>query len=173
MTSLSDPSAPARPFDVHGGPERPQKTYPEVPAALALPLLALPPLACAGAAIAIRRRERMLANPSAVRARDAARRTREQMRDGDPADALANYVAAKVHRPDGTITRRELARCIADAGGSDALVAEVDAVAEAGERARFAPQSAADRDAVRGRADAALRQLESLKWRVAPKGGAE
>lgn len=144
-----------------------------VPAAVAIPLLALPPLACAGAAIAIRRRERMLANPNAVRARDAARRAREQMRDGDAAQALSNYIAAKVHRPDGTMTRRELSRCIADAGGSDALVAEVDEVAEAGERARFAPQSAADRDAARERADAAIRKLESLNWLTAPKGGAQ
>ena len=147
-----------------------------VPAAIAIPLLALPPLACAGAALAIRRRERLLANPNAVRARDAARRAREQLRSGDAAEALANFVAAQVHRPDGTMTRRELLRCIADAGGSGALVAEVDAVLEAGERARFAPQSVADRDAARGRADEALRQLESLKWRVAPapstKGGA-
>lgn len=36
MTSLSDPSASARPYDVHGGPERPRKNYPEVPAATAL-----------------------------------------------------------------------------------------------------------------------------------------
>ena len=144
-----------------------------VPAAVAIPLLALPPLACAGAAIAIRRRERMLANPSAARARDAARRAREQLRAGEAADAIANYIAAKVHRPDGTMTRRELSRCIREAGGSDALAAEVDAVAEAGERSRFAPQSAADRDAARARADAALTQLESLRWSISMKGGAQ
>jgi len=144
-----------------------------VPAALAIPLLALPPLACAGAAIAIRRRERRLANPDAVRARDAVRRAREQIRAGDAADALANCIAAKVHRPDGTMTRLEISRCVADAGGDDELVAAVDAILGARERARFAPQSEADRDAARGRADAVLRQLESLKWRIAPKGGAQ
>ena len=144
-----------------------------MPAMLAIPLLALPPLVCAGAAIAIRRRERLLANPNAVRARDAARRARAQMRDGDAAEALANCVAAKMHRPDGTMTRREISRCIADAGGGPELVAAVDAILEAGERARFAPQSEADRDAARGRADAALTQLESLKWRIVPTGGSQ
>ncbi len=144
-----------------------------MPAAVAIPLLALPPLACAGAAIAIRRRERMLANPNAVRARDAARQARERLRDGNAAQALSNYIAAKVHRPDGTIARREISRWIGEAGGSDTLVAEVDALVEAGERARFAPQSPSDRDAARGRADAALRQLESLNWRIAPRGDAQ
>ena len=144
-----------------------------VPASVAVPLLALPPLACAGAAIAVRRRERLLANPNAVRARDAARRAREQMRDGDPAQSLANYIAAKVHRPDGTMTRRELSGCIAEAGGGQELLREVEDIVDAGDRARFAPQSAADRDATRARADAALTRLESLKWRSAPRGGAQ
>ena len=144
-----------------------------VPAAVAIPLLALPPLVCAGAALAIRRRERMLANPSAARARDAARRAREQVRSGDPAGALSNYIAAKIHRPDGTMTRRELSRCIADAGGSSALVSEVDSIMAAAERARFAPQSDADRDAARGRAEAALGQLESLTWRIVREGGVQ
>jgi hypothetical protein len=71
------------------------------------------------------------------------------------------------------MTRLEISRCVADAGGGDELVAAVDAILGAGERARFAPQSEADRDAARGRADAVLRQLESLKWRIAPKGGAQ
>lgn len=143
-----------------------------VPAAIAIPLLALPPLVCAGAAVAVRRRERMLANPSAVRARDAARRAREEMRGGDAAAALSNYIAAKVHRPDGTLTGREISRCIADSGGSAELVAAVDAIIAAGERARFAPQSDADRDTMRERASHALMQLESLKWRPAGEGGA-
>ena len=143
-----------------------------VPAAIAIPLLALPPLVCAGAAVAVRRRERMLANPSAVRARDAARRAREEMRGGDAAAALSNYIAAKVHRPDGTLTGREISSCIADSGGSAELVAAVDAIIAAGERARFAPQSDADRDTMRERASHALMQLESLKWRPAGEGGA-
>jgi hypothetical protein len=142
-----------------------------VSVAVAIPIVALPPIACAGLALAIRRRERMLANPGALRARDAARRAREALGRGDASDAIANYIAAKVHRPDGTMTRREISRAIEHAGGPEALVASVDSIMIAGERGRFAPQSEADRDAATADADAALRQLEALTWRSAREGG--
>jgi len=142
-----------------------------VPAAVAIPLIALPPIACASIALALRRRERMRANPGALRAREAARCAREALRHGDAADAIANYVAAQVHRPDGTMTRREISGAIAQAGGSDTLVSEVDAIMSAGERGRFAPRSDADRNAARTDAESALRQLESLSWRAAREGG--
>jgi hypothetical protein len=143
-----------------------------VSAAVAIPLIALPPIACAGLALAIRRRERMLANPGASRAREAARRAREALRRSDASDAIANYIAAKVHRPDGTMTRREISRAIEQAGGGEALVESVDSIMRAGERGRFAPQSDADRDAARADAESALRQLDALSWRPAREGGA-
>jgi hypothetical protein len=142
-----------------------------VSAAVAIPLIALPPIACAGLALAIRRRERMLANPGALRARDAARRAREALRRGDPSDAIANYIAAKVHRPDGTMTRREISRAIEQAGGGEALAESVDSIMRAGERGRFAPQSDADRNAARTDAESALRELEALSWRPTREGG--
>jgi hypothetical protein len=142
-----------------------------VPAAVAIPLIALPPLACAGLALAMRRRERMLANPGAVRARDAARRAREALARGDASEAIANYIAAKVYRPDGTMTRREISRAIEQAGGGEALVALVDSIMSAGERGRFAPHREAAKDAARTSADSALRELEALTWRPSREGG--
>lgn len=142
-----------------------------MPGSIAIPLLAIPPLACAGVAVAMRRRERVRSNPNAARARDALRRARDQARTGDAAEAIANYVAAKVHRPDGTMTRKEIARRIAEAGGGTDLCDSVEGILAAGERARFAPQSDADRDAARARAESALQQLEALKWRSTPEGG--
>lgn len=143
-----------------------------VPAALAIPMLAIPPMVCAGAAIAVRRRQRLRANPGAVRARDAGRIARERLVDGDAADALASYIAAKVHRPDGTMTRREILRCVEEAGADADLIAAVDAIMVAGERARFAPQSHEGRSALRDSARTALQRLEALGWRVAREGGA-
>lgn len=143
-----------------------------VPASIAIPLLLLPPAVCAGIALAIRRRESRAANPLAARARDAMRRAREQLREGDAADALSNFVASKLHRPDGTLTRRELGQRIRDAGGDESLVSGVDSIVALGERARFAPQSAADRDAARSSAESALRSLDALAWRPSREGGA-
>jgi hypothetical protein len=142
-----------------------------VPAAVAISLVAIPPIACAGLALAIRRRARMRAHPGALRARHAGRCAREALRGGAAADAVANYIAAKLHRPDGTMTRRETCRAIERAGGRDSLVSAVDSILGAGERDRFAPRTDADRDAARVDAESALRDLEALSWQVTREGG--
>lgn len=143
-----------------------------MPAALAIPLLAIPPLACACIAVAARRRERLRANPNEVRARDAARQARDRIRAGDAAGALSGFIAAKVHRPDGTMTPRELERCIVDAGGSTDLVTTVREILAAAERARYASGSDTDRNAASDRAAAALGALDALLWRAPREGGA-
>jgi hypothetical protein len=143
-----------------------------VSAAIAIPALLLPPIACACIAVTLRRSRDRAANPLAARAHDAMGRAREQLRDGDAAAALSNFVAAKLHRPDGTLTRRELGECIRDAGGDQALVSEVDSIVAIGERARFAPRSDADRDAARSAAESALLSLDALSWRPSRERGA-
>jgi len=139
--------------------------------------LLVPPVACAALLLARRRQDRLLGDRGLAQEQNARQRATARARTGAGAEAVQSYIADRLHRPSGTVTRAEASRCLRAAGADDALQQQVEEILSRAERARFAAPgtapSASPDDAAR--AVSCIASLDRLNWRAARAGmgGAE
>lgn len=110
--------------------------------------VALPPLACATAAVVLLVRRRQAADPARRRAARAERVALEALGRAPTAEtvlaALTGYVADRCGLADGARTRADAVRALRDGGAPDELVAKADALLARCERERYAPSASGD-----------------------------
>jgi len=147
-------------------------SWPRVGAALIIP-----PLACATVLLMRRRRDRRLGDRGWAQEQGARQRATARARTGAGAEAVQSYIADRLHRPSGTVTRAEASRCLRAAGADDALQQHVEEILSRAERARFAAPGAAPTATTddAARAVSCIASLDRLNWRAARAGtgGAE
>jgi len=135
----------------------------------------LPPLAFAGAAVLLQRRERLRADPRRVRFLQAGKEVRRRLGevsalngaafyDGLSA-ALCDYLGAKLDLPPGAVEARRVAQRLSGCNGLGAVSSDVDGLFELIERVRYAPAGAAqgERERALGMATAIVDRLEREK----------
>lgn len=139
--------------------------------------IVVPPLACAAVVLLRRRQDRRLGDRGWAQERGARQRAAARARTspGSGAEAVQGYIADRLHRPSGTVTRAEASRCLRTAGADAALEQQVEELLSRAERARFAAPGSArpatDEDAAR--AIACIAALDRLDWRAARRGNGE
>jgi hypothetical protein len=136
--------------------------------------LFLPPLACATVLLMRRRQDRLLTDRGLVQERGARQRATARARAGAGAEAVQSYIADRLHRPSGTVTRAEAVRCLRVAGADDVLQQQVEGILARAERARYSSSGTAATTVADDAAQAVscIALLERLNWRAA-RAGAE
>ena len=131
--------------------------------------LIIPPLACATVLLMRRRQDRLLGDHGLAQERGARQRANVRARAGSSAEAVQSYIADRLRRPSGTVTRVEASHSLRAAGADDVLQRQVEDILGRAERARFAapgttPTAASD-DAAQ--ALSCIAALDRLNWRAA------
>jgi hypothetical protein len=130
-----------------------------------------PPVLCAGVLFAKRRREKLAGDESGRRIRGARRGARERLATGDPAAALAGFIADHANRPHGTLTRDEVREILRHAGAPSELLNQVDRTLAQAERSRFmAPGGVASESLNASEVEKMLDALGRLSWSASRKG---
>lgn len=132
----------------------------------------LPPLACAAVLVARRRQDRLLTDRGLVQERGARQRATARARAGAGAEAVQNYIADRLHRPSGTVTRAEAVRCLRVAGADDVLQRQVEGILARAEKARYSASGTAGVPVTDDAAQAVscIALLDRLNWRAARAG---
>lgn len=128
-------------------------------------ILLAPPIACAAVMMLKRRKDRLGADPMLARANSARSRALERVAQGDGAGAISGYIADKVGRPSGTVTRDEAREMLACAGASSDLAHLAERILSHAERSRFSAGGGNESQA--GQAQSArdcIGELERLNW---------
>ncbi len=140
--------------------------------AVATGALIVPPLLCGGVLLARRRARRFAGDAGAARESAASATASQRLARGECALAIAGYIADRMRLPGLSLTRREAATALQQAGACDDLREEIDSLLVAAERARFdtagptvsaKATTASERDEARN----CIRALERLEWRSA------
>ena len=132
-------------------------------------VLFVPPLACAGLLLLRRRQDRRLGDRGLLQEQGARQRALARARTGAGAAAVQTYIADRLRRPSGTVTRAEASRFLRAAGADAALQQQVDEILGRAERSRFSAPGAAPSTSVDDAAGAVtcLARLDRLDWRSA------
>ena len=140
--------------------------------ALTVGALSLPPLVCGGIVLLQRRRERRRGDIALSRCIGASRTAMRRIASGDIAGALTGYLADRLNRTSGTLTRGEARRALVDADAPIYLQERVDALLRSAERAQFG--SATPQDDVKdehanalAEARSCVTEMEGLSWTTA------
>ena len=136
---------------------------------IAVMAFAIPPAACATILLLRRRNVRNRGDVALTRARGARAAAAKKLSQGDPASALTGYIADRLNRPMGTVTRSEARRALMTVGATVDLQTLVDGVLGELERAQFgsALESAGGSSPAARHSDdarACLKEFEGLDW---------
>ena len=135
-------------------------------------LIGLPPLAFGAAAIGARKRRRATERPDLVRLRKAGRRALKAVQAARSAEdaaefiaaAMSAYVADRVHRPVGGMTRAEAVAAVTAAGLGPEIAQALDALLQHCEEAQYAGAAAESAAALAGEAEGLIRRMGRAKW---------
>jgi len=132
-------------------------------------VLVVPPLACAGLLVLRRRQDRRLGDRGVLQEQGARQRALARARTGAGAEAVQSYIADRLRRPSGTVTRAEASRSLRAAGADAALQQQVDEMLGRAERSRYSAPGVAPSTSVDDTASAVacLARLDRLNWRAA------